>query len=69
MHGQNSAYIDPFCIICVPYKIEYVNLKVFNMIKGIIEPKTSENGSHNKNGIMISVNVSEKKKSNKTSHI
>ena len=31
---------DPFCRICVHNKIEDVNLKVFNPIKGINESKT-----------------------------
>ena len=56
-------------------KTEDVNLKVFHMIKGINEPKQSQNIFHvnadvnlmveneikNKNGIMIRVNVSVKK--------
>ena len=32
--GSCSTVEDPFCRICVPNKIEDVNLKVFTMIKG-----------------------------------
>lgn len=31
---------DPFARICVPNKIEGMNLKVFNLIKGINESRT-----------------------------
>ena len=38
--GSCSTVEDPFGRICVPNKMEDMNLKVFNMIKGINESKT-----------------------------
>ena len=44
-HGEVSCNTaeDPFCRICMPNKIEDVNLKVFNIIKGINESHKSIN--------------------------
>ena len=66
---------DPSRRICVSNKIEYVNLKVFNIVKGINESKTlakyilcecvfelgSRNVTRDKNEITASVNVNVKK--------
>ena len=65
---------DPFGRICVSNKIEYVNLKVFNIVKGINESKTlakyilcecvfelgSRNVTRDKNETMASVSVNVK---------
>ena len=39
-NGSCNTLDDPFRRIWVPNKTEYVNSKVFNMIKGINEAKT-----------------------------
>ena len=38
--GSCNTIDDPFGRICVPNKIEDINLKLFNMINGINESKT-----------------------------
>lgn len=69
-----SSVEDPFSRTCVPSKIEDVNLKVLNMIKGINEFKYTHktyllwvdvtlmvgNVARDKNGTMISANVTVK---------
>ena len=44
--GSCNTMEDPFDRICIPNKMKDVNLKVFNMIKGINESKTLINISH-----------------------
>ena len=39
-NGSCNTMEDPFGRICIPNKIEDMNLKVFNIIKGINESKT-----------------------------
>lgn len=38
--GSCNSVEDPFGKICVPNKIEEVNLNIFNMVKEIAESKT-----------------------------
>ena len=67
--GSCNTVEDPFARIYVPNKMEYMNPKVLNMIKGINESKTLiknisyvslmvGNATRDKNGTMTSVNVS-----------
>ena len=77
--GSCSTVEDPFGGICVPNRMEDVNLKLFNMIKGINRSKTlAKHISHasvnvnliignvirDKNGTRVIVNVSVKNKLN-----
>lgn len=39
IYAQDNTVEDPFGRICIPNKLEYVNLKVFDMIEGINDLK------------------------------